>query len=110
MKIPFEVHPGGSGYAAKFTTKSGKFTLSVVAGSFFYSAPRQDLEDPSNYKDVELAVFVDGEWASKAQLDEVFKILGTQGEYEYESNVTKPSQSVFGYVPIQKIEEIWNKC
>lgn len=110
MKIPFQTHPNGKGFRASFPTKSGELTLSVVAGEFFYSTPRSDEDDPEVYTHVELAVFFGKEWASVNQLLQVFEILGEKGEHEYTSNSEEPSNGVFGWIPIEKIIEVWEKC
>lgn len=109
MNIPFQKHPNGEGFRAFFPTKSGELNLSVVAGRGFYSTPGNDEEDPEVYTRVELAVFVGNEWVSKAQLKEVFEIIG-EGEHEYNEDTNSPSNGVWGYVPIEKIQEVWEKC
>lgn len=110
MKIPFQKHPSGAGFRAFFPTKSGEFNLSVVAGKDFYSTPRSDEDNPETYTEVELAIFTpEGKWTSKNQLKMAFEILGEQGEHEYNQNMESPSVSVWGWVPIEKIKELWEK-
>lgn len=110
MQIPFQKHPNGRGFRAFFPTKSGELTLSVVAGQDFYSTPRSDESDPEVYTHVELAVFSGKEWASVNQLQQVFEIFGEKGEHEYTEYHDKPSNRVFGWVPVEKIIEVWEKC
>lgn len=110
MQIPFQKHPCGRGFRAFFPTKSGELTLSVVAGEFFYSTPRSDEDDPEVYTHVELAVFSGKNGASVNQLQKVFEILGDQGEHEYNEDMNSPSNGVWGWVPVEKIIEVWEKC
>lgn len=110
MQIPFQKHPHGKGFRAFFPTKSGELNLSVVAGQDFYSTPRSDEGDSEVYTEVELAVFSGKNWASVNQLQKVFEIIGEKGEHEYTSNPDEPSNGVFGWVPIEKILEVWEKC
>lgn len=110
MQIPFQKHPLGEGFRAFFPTKSGELTLSVVAGKAFYSTPRSNEEEPEVYTHVELAVFSGKEWASKNQLQKVFEIIGDQGEHEYNNDMDSPSNGVFGWIPVEKIIEVWEKC
>ena len=109
MNIPFQKHPNGAGFRAFFPTKSGKLNLSVVAGKDYYSNPRSDEDDSSVYTEVELAIFSGNEWSSKNQLQKVFEIIG-QGEHEYNENMESPSNGVWGWIPVEKIQEIWEKC
>ncbi len=110
MKIPFQKHPSGAGFRAFFPTKSGELSLSVVAGENFYSTPRSNEVKPEVYTEVELAVFFGEEWASKNQLQKVFEILGEQGEHKYNKDMNSPSNGVFGWIPVEKIIEVWEKC
>lgn len=110
MQIPFQKHPNGKGFRAFFPTKSGELNLSVVAGKDFYSTPRSNEDDPEVYTHVELAVFSSKEWASVNQLQKVFEILKEKSEHEDTSNPDTPSNGVFGWIPIEKIIEVWEKC
>lgn len=110
MTIPFEHHSFGQGFRAYFDSKKGTIKLSVVAGEYFYSEPRIDLDDPTGYSEIELAIFTpDGQWASYNFLESngIFDLLGTQGEYSEPSD--EPSSNVFGYIPVEKIIELYNK-
>ena len=109
MNIKFEKF--GDRYCSKFPTKSGKLKLSIIAGEYCYSTPRSEEKDSSTYTEVELAIFdKTNRWASKAQLQEVFKILGTEGEHATNESLESRRADVIGWVPIEKIKEIWEKC
>ena len=108
MKIPFQKHSCGAGFRAYFPTKSGEFNLSVLAGKHFYSSPRSNEDNPETYTEVELAIFTpEGFWTSPNQLQKAFEILNNQGEHEEHGD--SPSIGVWGWVPIEKIKELWEK-
>lgn len=88
-----------SSWQAKILCKSGKFYLSVIAGPYQYSTPREFLDDP-DYSEVEIAIFrnSDNDWASKEEASPVFPIIG-EGEYSYNYGNT----AVFPYVPIDLV-------
>lgn len=95
-------------YQAKIPTKSGNFVLSIVAGEHLYCTPRESMREP-NYTEVELAIFdKNGNWASYNQAKPAFEILGTTGEYSGTGNSDEPQSSVFGWVPVDKIENLIN--
>ena len=108
MDINFETHSSGHGYHAKVVTKSGNLLLSIIAGAYFYSEPREDLDNSSEYTAVELAIFdvKTNTWATKKQMAPAFTIIG-QGEHEYNSSLTEPSNGVWGWVPVEKIAELY---
>jgi hypothetical protein len=107
--ITFEPHIGGKGFKSYTATKSGNFSLSVIAGEYYYSTPRTDLDDVNDYTKFELAIFSkEGTWATYLQLKEAgaFDIIGDTGEYseESESNI-----NVFGWVDVAIIAELIEK-
>ena len=62
--IKFGTHPNGRGIQGKL--KVNGFTLSVVAGSFMHSIPREDLNSPDDFSSFEIAVFdSNGDWATQ---------------------------------------------
>jgi len=62
--IKFGPHPNGRGIQGKL--KVNGFTLSVVAGSFMYSTPREDLNSVDDFSSFEIAVFdSNGDFATK---------------------------------------------
>jgi hypothetical protein len=62
--IKFGTHPNGRGIQGKL--KVNGFTLSVVAGSFMHSTPREDLNSPDDFSSFEIAVFdSNGDWATQ---------------------------------------------
>jgi hypothetical protein len=102
------------GFQALIPTKSGKFTVSMVAGYGLYSHPRtDDVESVTEFTEVELAIFrEDGQWASFDDVKPIFDIIG-HGEYydtseDAENQNHLPSMSVFGYIPVSKVEDVIN--
>lgn len=63
--------------------------LSVVAGQFAYSSPREDLTDPHEYTAYEIAVFKNGEFTQEFFDD--------------------PNDDVVGWVSPEEIESLYNK-
>lgn len=109
MNIKFE--KDWNAFHSKFPTKSGNLILSIRAGEHFCSTPRSEEKDSSAYTEVELAIFDKKDrWASKTQLQEVFKILGTEGEHATNQSMVSRRADVIGWVPLNKIYEIWEKC
>jgi hypothetical protein len=109
MNITFE--KDGNAFHSKFPTKSGNLILSIKAGEWSYSTPRSEEKDSSAYTKVELAIFdKTGRWASKSELQEVFKILETEGEHATNESMESRRADVIGWVPLAKIHEIWEKC
>ena len=55
----------GGGIGAKMEFDNG-FEISVIAGGFAYSTPREDKDSPDDFSDFEIAVFdPQGNWATK---------------------------------------------
>ena len=91
MRIPWQKHPCGKGWRAFFPSKSGKFQVSVVAGEYFYSSPRKDIET-TGYKSVEVAIF-----------DESNDFIKPK-EIEH---IVQSNDDVFGFVPVENVQKIW---
>lgn len=108
-KIDFKPHLRTRGYKAIEKTKGG-LELSIFAGDRYYSLPRETIPNPSGYTDVELAIFLDGKWASAAELKRrgVFEVVG-MGEFQSEENTSNEAW-VFPYISIAKIHELIEKC
>ena len=64
--------------------------VSIVAGKFAYSTPREDLDDPYSYSSYEVAVFKDGEF--------------TREFFEDDHN-----DDVLGWVPVKEVETLLDK-
>lgn len=97
----FITHPTGAGFRAIIPAQSGKFKLSIVAGYYFYSSPRVDLDDVSGYNSFEVAVFTPGDhWANFKQIKEwgVIGVFEENGEHD-----TDDSTGVFGWLDYEKI-------
>ena len=55
----------GGGIGAKMEFDNG-FEISVIAGGFAYSTPREDKDSPDDFSDFEIALFdPQGNWATK---------------------------------------------
>lgn len=94
-----------SSWQAKIPTKSGKLILSIVAGTYLYSEPRKFLEDPSEYTQVEIAIFnaETGDWASYNEVKPAFDYILT-GEYvSSDEDDDAPQNAVFPYVRVEQI-------
>jgi len=70
------------------------FKVSVVAGVFAYSTPREDLSDPQDYSAYEIAIFdSEGEWATRKFVpdhhDDVIGYLSKEDISSLISNVTE---------------------
>ena len=60
----------GGGIGARLDFDNG-FSISVIAGQFAYSTPREDNSDPDFFSDFEVAVFApNGDWATRDFLPE----------------------------------------
>ena len=94
-----------SSWQAKVPTKSGKLILSIVAGEHLYSEPRQFLEDPSGYTNVEIGIFnaETGNWASYNEVKPAFDHI-LVGEYiASDEDDDAPQNAVFPYVRVEQI-------
>ena len=55
----------GGGIGARMDFDNG-FSISVIAGKFAYSTPREDKDSPDDFSSFEIAVFApNGDWATK---------------------------------------------
>lgn len=94
-----------SSWQAKVPTKSGKLILSIVAGEHLYSEPREFLEDPSGYTNVEIGIFnaETGNWASYNEVKPAFDHI-LVGEYiSSDEDDNAPQNAVFPYVRVEQI-------
>lgn len=110
LDAAFRTHDSGFGLRAQIPTQSGKFNLSIIAGEFYYSTPREDGHKAKNYTAFELAIFDRNQnWAKCSELKEagVFEILEDEGEYKEGVDV---DSAVFGWVSREKIIELLNKA
>ena len=56
-------HPNRTGSINSRTDFDNGFSISVVAGGFAYSTPREDIQDPEHFSEFEVAVFApDGDF------------------------------------------------
>ena len=94
-------------YQAWLPTKSGKLIMSVVCGQGLYSSPREKVK-PNEYTSVEVAFFNAEtlKWASYNEVKEAFPIIG-EGEYAYAEEYNQPISGVFGYVEVEKVNQVW---
>ena len=94
-------------YQAWIPTKSGKLIMSVVAGNGLYSSPREKVK-PNEYTLLEVAFFnaETNKWASYNEVKEAFSIIG-EGEYRYAEETNEPTNAVFGYVEVEKVNQVW---
>jgi hypothetical protein len=100
-------------YQAFIPSKSGKFSLSIVAGEGLYSTPRKKADTIEEYTHVELAIFnADTEnWASYNEVEKIFPIIGN-GEYyinetDEDEDLNRPRSCVFGWVEVDKLNQVW---
>ena len=106
------------GFKALIPSKSGKMNISVICGESIYSNPRENLENPKDYKTLEIALFnaETMNWASYNEASPVFAIIGN-GEYcqfewddnneEIERDLNVPQSAVFAYVTVEDISKVW---
>lgn len=109
----FKPHTAGAGFQAFIPTKSGKLKLSIVAGRFYYSTPREDFETVEPYYAFEVAAFnTDGtEWADWDSINDagLFDIIG-YGEHPETKEEGRSHINVFGYIGTDDIITALNNC
>ena len=73
-------HPNRTGGINSRTDFDNGFSLSVIAGGFAYSTPREDNQDPDHFNEFEVAVFnPDGEFTREFfPEDHIDDVLGWQ--------------------------------
>jgi hypothetical protein len=105
-EIPWERHESEKAYQAAFSTKSGKFIVSVIGGDHHYCEPACDVSDPKIYSEVELLLLDpledSGESASFEDLD-IDHIYDVIGDY-FDGN------QLFTNVPVEKVMELYKNC
>lgn len=106
----FKPHRNGAGFQAIIPTKSG-LELSIVAGYFYYSNPRQDLDSAEMYDKFEVAIFDNGgeTWASYNTIDKagIFAVIG-HGEFSHVEDKDASGTGVFGWVHADDLLTIIN--
>jgi hypothetical protein len=60
---------------------AGEYTLSIQASEYHYCEPRETLEDLSQYTEMEIAIFKNGEWVQPRE-DEKIKQFPRYSELE----------------------------
>lgn len=108
----FTNHHNGGGFIAKIPTKSGKLILSIVAGKYYYSTPREDLSNVSEYSKFEIAIFNSetNEWASYNEAKPVLDIVKSTGEYYTDMEADKPQCAVLDWVEKELIIKAIELC
>lgn len=86
-ELKFNEKPYG-GWSSRVKV-SDDIEMSIVAGKFAYSTPREDLSDPHEYTQYEVAVFKDGEFTREFFDEDYDDVLGWQSVEEIESLFTK---------------------
>ena len=84
--------------------EAGEYTLSVQASYYHYCDPRETLEDLSQYTEMELAIFKDGEWVQPRE-DE--KIKQFSRYVELEEKYEQGGVPVGGYIPVSLLQELY---
>ena len=108
----FKNHHNGGGFIAKIPTKSGKLILSIVAGEYYYSTPREDLSNVSEYSKFEVAIFNSetNKWASYNEAKPVLDIVESTGEYEIDIDGDESQCAVLGWVEKELIIKAIELC
>ena len=108
----FTSHQNGGGFTARITTKSGKLILSIVAGEYYYSTPRECLNNVSEYNKFEIAIFNSetNEWASYNEAKPVLDIVESTGEYEIDIDGDESQCAVLGWVEKELIIKAIELC
>jgi len=91
--IKFQEKPYG-GWSARVPFPNG-LEVSIVAGQFAYSSPRENLSNPQEYEMYEVAVFKDGDFTREFFVDAYDDVLGYQNVTEVENLLSK----IESYVP-----------
>ena len=85
--------------------EAGDYRMSIQASEYHYCEPRLTLEDLSNYEEMELALFKNGEWVQPRE-DEKIKSFPRYAELE--ERYEKGNVAVAGYVPVDLLQDLYD--
>jgi len=85
--------------------KAGDYEMSIQASFAHYCEPRETLEDLSQYTEMELALFKDGEWV-QPRGDEKIKVFPRYAELE--ERYEEGNVAVAGWVPVDLLQDLYD--
>lgn len=89
----FYTHEAGGGWRARWKANE-HYELSIVAGEYFYSSPRRDLDDPMSYTEYEVAVIDAGGLCAPPE--------------EFAGDFEPGESPVAGWMKPERIMELWS--
>jgi hypothetical protein len=110
-------HIPGNPFSWRSQTVCGDYVVSLYAGRFAYSLPKEGLENKENYTHIEMAIMdTEGNMPPYEKMQPIFDIVGygdwpqTKEEFDKAAEILEEEYIfyIFPYMPVEKLDLLFD--